>query len=127
MDGKIVQKSPRLPLGVKVHTCTLFLFFWMLEIDDQCRGPSIYKGETSSIWVNNYTWGCRGAIILRCLGFRTCFTKCDNWQIIVQIKSFNKGTMSQRLRGGQTQHRIAVGKIVDGSSDWQSKEILVLC
>ena len=67
----------------------------------------VYKGESSSICVNNYTWGCRGALVPRCLGFRTCFTKCDNCQIIVQIKSFNKGTMSQRLRSGQTQHKVA--------------------
>ena len=67
---------------------------------------SVYKGEISSIWVNNYAWGCRGALVPRCLGFRTCFTKCDNCRIIVQIKSFNKGTMSQRLMSGQ--NRVAV-------------------
>ena len=68
---------------------------------------SVYKGEISSIWVNNYAWGCRGVLVPRCLGFRTCFTKCDNCRIIVQIKSFNKGTMSQRLMSGQ--NRVAVG------------------
>ena len=105
MDGKIVQKSPRLPLVV-VQNCTIFFFFgcwkWMINLE-----VSVYKGEISSIKVNNYAWGCRGVLVPRCLGFRTCFTKCDNCRIIVQIKSFNKGTMSQRLMSGQ--NRVAVG------------------
>ena len=105
MDGKIVQKSPTLPLGV-VHNCTIFFFsgcwkWWLIQ-----RSQYIKEKYHLSGWIN-YAWGCRGALVPRCLGFRTCFTKCDNCRIIVQIKSFNKGTMSQRLMSGQ--NRVAVG------------------
>ena len=65
---------------------------------------SVYKGEISSIWVNNYAWGCS---CTEMFGIQNLFYKSDNWQIIVQIKSFNKGTMSQRLMSGQ--NRVAVG------------------